>query len=87
MRMIIICLLVGAAYWYFSGAYQRETHPSYSDKLKNNAENMRSCMKKKKYAAGRTLTDPGNLEEICAQQYNLYFDGGQWHSYDDVRPD
>ena len=87
MRFLVICLLVGAGYWYYSGMYQQSAHPDYQQKLIKNAENMRECMKRKEYAARRTLTNAGDLEEICAEQHNLYRENGQWHSYDDVRPD
>ena len=65
MRFLVICLLVGAGYWYYSGMYQQSAHPDYQQKLIKNAENMRECMKRKEYAARRTLTNAGELEEIA----------------------
>lgn len=86
-RLLTIAILVGGGYWYWSGPYRERTHPSYSEKLRHNAEAMQECMERKTYAATHTLTSAGDVEKICARQLNFYFENGYWYSYDEVRPD
>ena len=84
-RLIVLVAVVAVGYWYWSGPYQARVHPSYDQKLRSNAEAMRECIYRKKYAASRTLKDAGDPEETCSRQLNLYHSDGEWHSYDDVR--
>jgi hypothetical protein len=86
-RLLTIAIIAGGAYWYWSGPYQERVNPSYAQKLRKNADNMQECMETKKYAGVRTLTHAGDVETICAKQFNLYLHEGQWHSYDDERRD
>ena len=86
-RLLVFAIVVGAAYWYWTGPYQARVNPSYGQKLQQNAQAMEDCRERRNYAAGRTLTQAGDLEEICAKELNLYFENGQWHSYEDSRPD
>jgi len=86
-RLLTLAIIVGAGYWYWSGPYQERAHPNKDQKLQKITEDMQECMKTKNYAAGRNLKHAGDVETICAQQLNLYFEDGQWYSYDDVRRD
>jgi hypothetical protein len=86
-RIVTVVILLGAAYWYWSGPYQERVNPTYGQKLAKNARDMEECKERKSYAAGRMVSAAGNVEEICARQLNLYFENGNWHSYEDSRPD
>jgi hypothetical protein len=85
---IIPLLFIGAAgYWYWSGPYQESMQPRYEDKLRENRINMKQCLRGEAYLAGATGEGAIDPEKMCAEQYNLYQYKGQWHSYDDVRPE
>lgn len=86
-RIFTLAVLVAAAYWYWSGPYQESRNPSYEKKLEKNAEDMKLCIRTANYKAGATGEGSGNYEQKCAKKFNLYQHGGNWHSYDDVRPD
>ena len=86
-RILPIVLLAAAGYWYWTGPYQESKNPAYEQRLQENRLKMDRCLRGKAYAAGATGQVSGNPEDACAQQYNLYRYEGQWHSYDDVRPD
>ena len=79
-------MVAAVGYWYWSGPYRERVNPTYEQKLLQNAEAMRDCIYRKKYAASRTLKDAGDTEATCSKQLNLYQSDGHWHSYDDVRP-
>ena len=85
-RVFTLAVILGAGYWYWSGPYQQQHNPSYEQRLKKNAENMRLCMRGAAYGAGATGETSGNPEQRCAERFNLYKLDGQWHSYDDARP-
>lgn len=76
--------IIAVAYWYWTGPYQESGNPTYEDRLKQNAKNMRECLQGLNYRAG-TGANTGNPEENCANRYNVYQHEGQWHSYDDSR--
>jgi len=84
-RLITIAIIAAAAYWYWTGPYQEQVNPSYEQKLRNNAEDMRLCIRSGNYQLGATGVGDGNVEQHCAKKFNLYQHEGQWHSYDDVR--
>ena len=84
-RLITIAVIVGAAYWYWSGPYQERVNPSYEQQLRKNAEDMRLCIRGGNYQLGATGEGRGDIEQRCAAKFNLYQHEGQWHSYDDVR--
>ena len=86
-RIITVGLLLVICYWYWSGPYQERTNPSYETLLKQNADNMRLCLRGGAYQEGATGFSSGISEESCAQKYNLYMHEGRWHSYDHKRPD
>lgn len=84
-RLITLALLVGLGYWYWSGPYQTRVNPSYEQRLQEHAEKMRVCIRSENYRLGATGSGTGTPEDICARQYNLYRENGNWYSYDDVR--
>lgn len=84
-RLITLVLVVGLGYWYWSGPYQARVNPSYEQRLQDNAEKMRLCIRSENYRVGATGMGTGSAEDNCAKQHNLYRDKGQWYSYDDVR--
>jgi len=88
-RIILLAVIIGAAYWYWSGPYQEKINPSYEATLKLNDENMALCMRGAAYNHGATGTglDSSGAREQCAEKYNLYESDGHWHSYDAIRPD
>lgn len=86
-RLLTLAIIAGGAYWYWSGPYQERTHPTYGQQLQHNTKAMEDCMQRKNYAAGRTATSAGHLEEICAKELNFYFENGHWYSYSEVRRD
>ena len=84
-RLISIAMIAAAAYWYWTGPYQERVNPNYEQKLRKNAEDMRLCIRSGNYQLGATGVGNGNVEQRCAEKFNLYQHEGQWHSYDDVR--
>jgi hypothetical protein len=85
-RILTLAIVAALGYWYWSGPYKERVNPSYEQKLRHNAKAMRDCIYRKNYAANRTTSIVGDLQETCMQELNLYqSDDGQWHSYDDVR--
>lgn len=88
-RLIILAVLIGAVYWYWSGPYQEKINPSYEAILKQNRDNMAQCMRGASYKLGATGTGTSSVgaEKECARKYNLYPLEGHWHSYDASRPD
>ena len=86
-KLITLAIIIGACYWYWSGPYQQRVNPSYEKRLEQNEENMRQCIHGLNYKAGATGDVSGNPEDICAGRFNLYKQGGRWHSYEDDRPE
>ncbi len=88
-KLIVITIIAGAAYWYWSGPYQARLHPDYAASLRQNAEHMAECMRAESYKLGATGNGPGPelARQQCAQKYNLYEEDGRWHSYDRARPE
>jgi hypothetical protein len=84
-RIFSIVVIVGAAYWYWSGPYQARVHPSHEAQLEKNAENMRLCVRGIAYKAGATGMGSADGEKSCAEKYNVYEKDGKWHSYDQKR--
>lgn len=88
-RLIVILLVAGAAYWYWSGPYQDSANPDYATQLDNNAKALSDCIRNAAYRAGRTATGTGaeGAEAACAEELGLYNEDGRWHSYSATRPD
>lgn len=86
-KLLMLIVIVGAGYWYWSGPYQERVNPGFEKRLEINARNMRDCLRGQSYKPGATGEVGGDPEQVCARRYNLYKLDGQWHSYDDSRPD
>jgi len=87
-RIVVIAVLAGAAYWYWSGPYQEKNQPDYEAMLRQNEAHMSECMRAGNYKLGATGSGPGPelIEQQCAEKYNLYQEDGRWHSYSRARP-
>ena len=84
-KIIIYFAVAAAAYWYWTGPYQDGKLSGYDRELQENNEKMALCIRGRNYNAGATGNVSGAPEEVCAEEYNLYLKGGQWHSYNSVR--
>lgn len=87
--LILAAVIVGAAYWYWTGPYQAARNPDYAATLRQNDEKMAECVRAGNYKLGATGSGPGPelIKQQCAEKYNLYEEEGRWHSYDRARPD
>lgn len=87
-RLIIIALVAGAGYWYWTGPYQNRVNPDYATQLQNNEKAMSECIKSTTYRAGVTGQGPGaeSADAKCAEELGLYQEKGRWHSYSATRP-
>jgi hypothetical protein len=87
-RIIMFAVIVGAAYWYWSGPYQEKIHPGYEATVKQNDEDMEGCIRGEAYKQGTTGAGVGasTASKQCAEKFNLYELDGHWHSYDTARP-
>ena len=85
MRWIIVCVLVGAGYWYFFGLSSTSGSPSYEQRMLGNKSAMATCVREAEYAASRMAVNADNAESECAAKLNLYYEDGGWHSYKDSR--
>jgi len=85
-KLLSIAVIVAVGYWYWQGPYQEKYHPSYQTQLQENAMNMTRCMHAADYRAGATGSASGDSSEVCAAKFNVYQHEGEWHSYDEKRP-
>ena len=85
MRWIIVCVLVGAGYWYFFDLTAESGGPSYAQKIRANKSAMATCVREAEYAASRMAVSAANAEAECASKLKLYFEDGGWHGYKDSR--
>lgn len=88
-RLILLAVVIGAAYWYWSGPYQDRLNPSLENILEQNDAHMAECKRAAAYKLGATGsgTGPEVAEQQCAEKHNLYLHDGRWHSYDMTRPE
>jgi hypothetical protein len=84
-KLIVIVILLGGGYWYWSGPYQAGRPSPEEAQLQRNAENMRKCMRQEASMQGSAgmagvggIADGG--EQLCADKFSLYQRDGQWHS-------
>jgi hypothetical protein len=85
LKILVVMLVGGAGYWYWTGPYQQGHRPSEEERLQENARIMKSCMRRESSmnaAAGMGgmggIADDG--EALCAEKYNLHFSEGQWRN-------
>ena len=91
-KLVFLLVVIGVAYWYWSGPYQKSTDELEADRFDENAATMQQCInQEQRMQAGgglAGLADVGSsgadAEKLCAAKNNLYKgDDGRWH---DKRP-
>ncbi len=75
MRWIVVCLLVAAGFWYYTGQTQPGATAGTADYL------MQDCMAKARYAASRMAGTDAGAQQECADRHNLYHENGHWYRY------
>ena len=86
-RLAILLAIIGVAYWYWSGPYQKPTQVLEADRLKDNAVIMQRCgnQEQRMQSTGGLagLADVGSsgvdAETVCAERNNLYRRDGNWY--------
>ena len=84
-KLIVLAVVIAAAYWYWQGPYQGADRTGVSAQLEENARVMKRCMRQERSitaGAGMMGADSGSgdAESLCAQKHGLEFREGQWHS-------
>ncbi len=87
-RLAIILTIIGLAYWYWSGPYQKSTPALEADRLKDNAVIMQRCINQEQRMQSTGglagLADVGgagvDAERLCAEKNKLYERDGKWYS-------
>ncbi len=90
-KLVIVIALLGAAYWYWSGPYQKSTQTLESDRLQENAVVMQRCMNQEQRMQSTGglagLADVGSggedAERLCAAKNHLYKRDGHWYRKSD----
>ena len=90
-KLVIILTIIGLAYWYWSGPYQKSAPTLEADRLKDNAAIIQQCVNQEQrmQSAGGLagLADVGSAgvdaERLCAEKNNLYKRDGNWYSRKD----
>jgi hypothetical protein len=90
-KLAIILAIIGFAYWYWSGPYQRSTQTSETDRLKENAVIMQRCINQEQRMQSTGglagLADVGSAggdaERLCAEKNDLYKRDGHWYGRKD----
>ena len=88
LKLVIVLAVIGFAYWYWSGPYQKSTEALEADRLKENALTMQRCINEEQrmQATGGVagLAEVGSngvdAERLCAEKNNLYERDGNWYS-------
>jgi hypothetical protein len=86
-RLAIILAIIGLAYWYWSGPYQKSTETSEADRLAENAAIMQHCINQEQRMQSTGglagLADVGSTgvdaEKLCAEKNKLYKQDGNWY--------
>jgi hypothetical protein len=90
-KLAIILAIIGFAYWYWSGPYQKSTQTLEADRLKDNAVIMQRCINQEQRMQSTGglagLAEVGSTgvdaERLCAEKNNLYKKDGNWYSRKD----
>ena len=90
-KLVLVLAVIGLAYWYWSGPYQKSTEAMEADRLKENAAIMQRCINEEQrmQSAGGLagLGDVGSTgsdaERVCAEKNSLYQRDGNWHARKD----
>jgi hypothetical protein len=87
-KLVVFLALIGLAYWYWSGPYQKSTDELEADQAVDFAAVMQQCINQEQrmQSAGALggIGDVGSggadAERLCAQKNGLYKDDdGNWH--------
>ena len=87
-KLVVLLAIIGFAYWYWSGPYQKSSETLEADQLQDNAVLMQRCIKQEgSMDAAGGLAGVGDVgsggadaERLCAAKYDLYLHNGKWHS-------
>ena len=87
----MFAVVIGLAYWYWSGHRQDSTAALEADQLQRNAVTMQRCVNQEQRmqsAGGMAgLADVGSAgadaESLCAEKNGLYQRDGHWHRKQD----
>ena len=93
-KLAIILAIIGFAYWYWSGPYQKSTEALEADGLQENAVIMQRCINQEQRmqstggVAGlaEVGSTGGDAERLCAEKNNLVNRDGNWYSRKDLSP-
>jgi hypothetical protein len=90
-KLVFLLAIIGLAYWYWSGPYQRSAESSAGDQLQENAAILQRCVKQEMsmQSAGNVagLGDVGSnredAERLCADKHGLEKRDDGWYSKGD----
>ena len=90
-KLAIFLAIIGFAYWYWSGPYQKSAETLEADRLEDNAVIMQRCIKEEErmQTAGGVagVGDVGSAgvdaERVCAEKNKLYLQDGKWYNNKD----
>jgi hypothetical protein len=90
-KLVIILAVIGLAYWYWSGPYQKSTEALEADRMKDYAVIMQRCINEEQRMQSTGglagLGDVGSAgadaERLCAEKNNLYKRDGNWYKKQD----
>ena len=85
--VVMILAVIGLAYWYWSGPYQKSTAALEADQLQENAVIMQRCINEEQRMQSTGglagLADVGSAgtdaEKLFADKNNLYTRDGNWY--------
>jgi len=86
-KLLVLLALIGAAYWYWTGPYQKSTASLEADQLQENAATMQRCINQEQRMQGAgALGGVGDVgssgqdaERVCAEKNHLYKQDGNWY--------
>jgi hypothetical protein len=90
-KLAIVLAVIGFAYWYWSGPYQKSTQASETGRLRENAAIMQRCINEEQRMQSTGglagLADVGSsgvdAERLCAEKHHLYERDGDWYEKPD----
>jgi hypothetical protein len=86
-KLVIFLAVIGFAYWYWSGHYEKTTDELEIDRLGDNAAIMQRCMnQEQRMQSAGALGGVGDVgssgvdaERLCASKNHLEKRDGQWY--------
>jgi Tfp pilus assembly protein PilE len=91
LRLVVVLILAGVGYWYWSGPYQSSKPTKSEKRLQENALTMQRCIdqERRMQTAGGVagVADAGSsgadAERLCAGKHRLRLQDGQWHDVEE----